>query len=63
LFFRVTWWCAFWTKDPKHIRNDDSAMFESSSADMPMPSGWPDAFSFGAAFGIAQLVVVKPKDG
>ena len=27
-----------------------SAMFESSSADCPIPSGWPAAFSFGAAF-------------
>ena len=24
-------------------------MFESSSADWPMPIGWPAAFSFGAA--------------
>ena len=34
---------------PKQYRSDISNMFESSSFDMPSPTGWPPAFSFGAA--------------
>ena len=49
LFLIVTRCFSFWAYEPKHIRNPDSAMFESSSADCPMPIGWPAAFSFGAA--------------
>jgi hypothetical protein len=45
----VTRCFSFWMNDPKHIRKEHNAMFESSSADWPMPIGWPAAFSFGAA--------------
>ena len=45
----VTRCFSFCTNAPKHIMKDISAMFESSSADWPMPSGCPCAFSFGAA--------------
>jgi hypothetical protein len=33
------------------------AMFESSSFDMPIPIGWPAAFSFGAALRTCSHVV------
>ena len=36
-------------KEPKHIIIAMRAMFESISFDMPIPIGWPFAFSFGAA--------------
>ena len=40
---------AFWMKELKHCMSAISIMFESSSLDIPSPTGWPSAFSFGAA--------------
>ncbi len=49
LLLMVTRACASWMKPPKHCRRAMRAMFESSSFDMPIPTGCPIAFSFGAA--------------
>src|SRR5438445_13879201 len=52
---------AFWMNEPKHIIKAMFAMFESSSFDIPIPIGWPIAFSFGAAFSTwAQVVGASP---
>ena len=58
---RTTRWSLFWMKEPKHIIIAISAMFESISFDMPIPIGWPIAFSFGAALStLSQLVGLSP---
>ena len=53
----VSWFSSFWMNEPKHIMKAMFAMFESSSFDMPIPIGWPIAFSFGAALRTCSHVV------
>ena len=55
--FSVTFASAFWMYEPKHCMHAMRAMFESSSFDIPMPSGWLLPFSFGAARLTASHVV------
>ena len=40
---------ASWRNEPKHIRSESSAKFESGSFAWPRPIGWPSSFSSGAA--------------
>ena len=52
---------SFWMNEPKHIISAIRAMFESTSFDIPRPTGCPIALSFGAAFStLSQLVGLRP---